>query len=173
MNAIGRRAILAAITIATPFAAHAETLTGKRLLVLGFDMLDTSQEPVDQRADHERRLARLRDDVAAGLAAKRVYEIVDRAPSEKALVETLARTYLRTCNGCDIEFGRQTSADFVLLGQVNKVSTLIMSMDVTIKSVKLGQPLYSQRFDFRGDNDKAWERATKYVIERIARDPVM
>ena len=173
MSMVDRRALIAVLVAAFPLAARAESTTGKRLLVLGFDMLDTSQEPVDQSADHARRLAKARDDIAAGLAEKRVYDIVDRAPVEKALAETLARTYIRTCNGCDIDFGRQTSADFVLVGQVNKVSTLIMSMDVTIKSVRLGRPLYSQRFDFRGDNDNSWARTTKYVIERIARDPVM
>jgi len=164
--------LLALLLTTIPFAASAESTTGKRLLVLGADILDTSQEPVDQRADHARRLARMRDDISAGLAEKHVYDIVDRAPIEKALAATLARTYLRTCNGCEVEFGRQTGADFVLVGQVNKISTLIMSMDVTFRSVATGQPIYVQRFDFRGDNDNSWARTTKYVVERIARDPI-
>lgn len=155
-----------------PFAARAQTKTGKRILVLDFDIVDTSQEPIDQRADHARRLVRMRDNVASGLATKSVYEVVDRAVIAADLDRIQQQTYVRTCNGCELTLGRKANADLVLLGQVNKISTLIMSMDVTIKSVTSGDMLFMQRFDFRGDNDNSWFRTTKFVVERIARDPV-
>lgn len=169
---IDRRLFLLGVAM-LPFAARAGSKTGRRLVVLDFEILDTSQEPVDQRADHARRLARMRDDVESGLAAKGVYSIIDRAVIADDLDAIQKMTYVRTCNGCEFTLGRKAGADFVMLGQVNKVSTLVMSMDVWIKSVATGEMLYHQRFDFRGDNDNSWSRTTKYVVERIARDPVM
>jgi len=168
-----RRLLL--LVAALPFvasAARGQTKTGKKLLVLDFDIVDTSQEPVDQRADHARRLAKMRDDVAHGLASANVYEIIDRAAVAADLDVIQTQTYIRTCNGCELTLGKKAGADFVLLGQVNKVSTLVMSMDVWIKSVATSETLYHQRFDFRGDTDNSWFRTTKYVVERIARDPV-
>ncbi len=169
--ALTRRAALLAAAL-LPFAAQAATKTGKRLLVLDFEILDTSQEPIDQRDAHSRRLANIRDEITAGLAAKNVYEIVDRSIVADDLAAILQRTYIRTCNGCELTLGRKANADLVMLGQVNKVSTLIMSMDVGIKRVATGERVYQQRFDFRGDNDNSWSRTAKFAFERIARDPV-
>lgn len=143
-----------------------------RLLVLDFEIVDTSNEPVDQRADHARRLARLRDDVAARMAEQNIFEVVDRAAIESDIAAILAQQYFRTCNGCELTLGKKARADLVMTGQVNKVSTLIMSMEIWIKRVSTGELVYFQNFDFRGDNDQSWTRAAKYVVERIAREPL-
>lgn len=158
-----------------PLAAHAQTgpKTGKRLLVLDFEIIDTSNEPVDQRADHARRLASVRDEIAAGLAARQTYVVVDRASIEKDLAEILGQTYIRTCNGCELTLAKKAGADLVLTGVVNKVSTLILSMGVSIARVSTGELIYHQGFDFRGDTDQSWARASKFFVERIARDPAI
>lgn len=166
-----RVALAAAVAAMSPLGAKAASATGKRLLVLDFDLVDTSQEPTDQSAAHLRRLARIRDDIAAGLAAENIYDIVDRSSVAGDLDAIQKQTYIRTCNGCELTLGKKAGADLVLLGQVNKVSTLVMSLDVAIKNVANGEALYRQRFDFRGDNDYSWARTTKYVVARIARDP--
>lgn len=169
-STIHRRALLfCAMTL--PFAARADTL--KRLLVLDFELLDTSQEPVDQSAVHARRLASTRDEIASGLAAKGVYDVVDRSIIAADIDEILKQTYIRTCNGCELTLGKKSGADLVLYGQVNKVSTLILSMGVSIKRVATGELVYRQGFDFRGDNDQSYARAAKYFVERIAREPVI
>lgn len=143
----------------------------RRLLVLDFELVDTSNEPIDQSAEHARRLARARDDISAGLAARGVYAIVDRAPIAADLDAILKRTYIRTCNGCEFSLATKAGADLVLTGVVNKVSTLILSMGVSIARASTGELIYHQGFDFRGDNDQSWARATKFFVDRIARDP--
>jgi hypothetical protein len=145
--------------------------SGRRLLILDFEIVDTSQEPGDQRADHARRLAAARDAIASSLAARGVYEIVDRAPIQGDLDRIGAQTFLRTCN-CIGDLGRKAGADLVMTGLVNKVSTLILSMGVSITRASSGELIYHQGFDFRGDNDNSYTRAAKFFAERIARDPV-
>lgn len=142
-----------------------------RMLVLDFELIDTSNEPIDQRAEHLQRLTRARDDISAGLAARRVYHIVDRSAVAADLDAILKQTYIRTCNGCEAALARKAGADLVLTGVVNKVSTLILSMGVSIARASTGELIYHQGFDFRGDNDQSWVRATKFFIDRIARDP--
>lgn len=145
--------------------------TGKKLLVLDFEIIDTSNEPVDQRADHGRRLALVRDAIAAGLAERRTYDIVDRATIQSDLDQILKQTYIRSCNGCEAALARKAGADLVMTGVVNKVSTLILSMGVSITRAS-GELIYHQGFDFRGDNDQSYARAARFFTERIARDPV-
>lgn len=171
---IDRRSILAAAAFA-PFASHAATgaKTGKKLLILDFEIIDTSQEPIDQRADHARRLAQARGAIEAGLAAQGTYDIVGRAAIQPDLDEILNRTYIRTCNGCEAALARKAGADLVMTGVVNKVSTLILSMGVSITRASSGELIYHQGFDFRGDNDQSYARAAKFFTERIARDPAI
>ncbi|WP_036286218.1 DUF3280 domain-containing protein [Methylocystis sp. ATCC 49242] len=171
---LDRRRFIVGATL-FPLAAHAQTgpKAGKRLLVLDFEIIDTSNEPVDQRADHARRLASVRDEIAAGLAAHQTYVVVDRASIEKDLAEILDQTYIRTCNGCELTLAKKAGADLVLTGVFNKVSTLILSMGVSIARVSTGELIYHQGFDFRGDTDQSWARASKFFVERIARDPAI
>lgn len=171
-----RRLIAAAALLPLAAKARAENAqtgarTGKRLLVLDFEIVDTSQEPTDQRADHARRLAAARDAIAAGLAARGTYEIADRALIQSDLDRIEAQTFLRSCN-CIADLGRKAGADVVMTGLVNKVSTLILSMGVSITRVSSGEIIFHQGFDFRGDNDNSYARAAKFFVERIARDPV-
>ncbi len=177
---LDRRRLLVAAAFA-PFAAAAQTAltpesrlkTGKRLLVLDFEIVDTSNEPTDQRAGHARRLAAARDAIENGLAARQTYEIADRSLIRGDLDEALRRTYIRTCNGCEISLAEKAGADLVLTGVVNKVSTLILSMGVSVTRVSSGRLIYHQGFDFRGDTDQSWSRAAQFFMERIARDPVV
>lgn len=164
---------LSALALAAPWrTGRAEPAPEKkRLLVLDFELIDTSNEPVDQREVHARRLNLVRDYVARGLAETRTYDVADRAPIESDLGAILKQTYIRTCNGCETTLAKKAGADLVLTGVVNKVSTLILSMGVSITRVSTGELLYHQGFDFRGDNDKSWERAAKFIVERIAREP--
>lgn len=170
---IGRRRLLGFALLLLLFQAASVSAIEprRRLLVLDFELIDTSQEPVDQTAEHSRRLARTRDDIGAGLAARGVYDIVDRAPIAADIDAILKRTYIRTCNGCELSLATKAGADLVLTGVVNKVSTLILSMGVSIARASTGELIYHQGFDFRGDNDQSWARATKFFVNRIARDP--
>lgn len=156
-----------------PFAARAEEtpVTRKRLLVLDFEIIDTSNEPTDQREDHARRLAQVRDYIAKGLAERKTYDVSDRAPIEDEIASIVKQTYIRTCNGCEIALAKKVGADLVLTGTVNKVSTLILSMGVSITRASTGHLIYRQGFDFRGDNDNSYARAAKFFVERIAREP--
>lgn len=167
-----RRRLLTGLA-ALPFTARAEpaAVAPKRLLVLDFEMIDTSQEPIDQRADHARRLAFVRDYIAKGLAERKTYDIADRASIESDIADILKQTYFRTCNGCETTLAKKVAADLVMTGTVNKVSTLILSMGVSIARATTGELIYHQGFDFRGDNDNSYARAAKFFVERIAREP--
>lgn len=167
-----RRRLLTAFA-ALPFAARAELapIAPRRLLVLDFEMIDTSQEPSDQRADHARRLAFVRDYIAKGLAERKAYDIADRAPIEDEIAGILKQTYFRTCNGCETTLAKKVNADLVLTGTVNKVSTLILSMGVSMARAATGELIYHQGFDFRGDNDNSYARAAKYFVESLSRSP--
>lgn len=165
-----------------PFAAQAEAAgvgapligpkTGKKILVLDFEMIDTSNEPTDQREDHARRLQIARDAIAHSLSAHETYVVLDRTPIQSDIEAVLKQTYLRTCNGCEFDLARKLGADLVLLGVINKVSLLILSMNISILRVADRELIFHQGFDFRGDSDRSYEKTGKYIADRLARTPV-
>lgn len=143
----------------------------RRLLVLDFEIVDTSGEPLDQRAEHAKRLRLVRETIANEVAARNMYVVEDNGKIGAEIAAVLEHQHLRACNGCEIDLARHAGADLVLTGQVYKVSTLIMYMRVLMTDVATGARLFERTFDFRGDSDQSWLRAARYVVNRIAEHP--
>jgi hypothetical protein len=139
-----------------------------RLAVLPFEIKDTSGEvgPADR---HEAMLARLTDFVGKRIATAGLFDVLDQARVDKAVAAANPGTYLRACNGCELDIAKSVGANAVMIGWFYKVSTLIGTLHVVVKDVATGKVIYAHVFDFRGDNDKAWERAADYMVDALAR----
>jgi Protein of unknown function (DUF2380) len=141
------------------------------LLVLNLELVDSSGEMTDQREDHERRLAAVREILADELTARDVYAVVDPSEIQAEIDATRERQYLHACNGCELRFARDVDADRVLTGHVRKVSSLIMALWIDIKDADSGRPVLREVLDFRGDNDEAWQRAALYLVGQLEQLP--
>jgi PQQ-dependent catabolism-associated CXXCW motif protein len=119
-------------------------------------------------AEHAARLQaeslRLRED----LGRSGLFQIMDSGPAQ-ATIDRLRseQAYLHDCNGCDLDIGRQLHADFVFVSWVDRVSGLILTLTYEIHDVKTGQIAARKSFDFRGDNDSAWNHAIDYAIKDL------
>ena len=139
--------------------------------MLNLELVDSSGEVTDQREDHERRLAAVREILAGELAARDVYDVVDPADIQAEIDATRQRQYLHACNGCEVRLAREIDADRVLTGHVRKVSSLVMALWVDIKDANTGRPIVRKVLDFRGDNDRAWQRAASYLARQLEQLP--
>jgi hypothetical protein len=160
---------LAFMAMAVP--GLAQGIVTPSLLVLNLELVDSSGEVADQREDHERRLAAVREILASELAARDVYAVVDPRPIQAEIDATRQRQYLHACNGCEIRFARDVDADRVLTGHVRKVSSLIMALWVDIRDADSGRPILRKVLDFRGDTDQAWQRAALYLARELEQLP--
>ena len=133
------------------------------LAVLPFEINDTSGE-VGGPARHDEMLSRLTTFIGEKLTAEHLYDVVPEERVTAAIKEVNPGTYLRACNGCELDIARHAGADLVMIGWFWKVSTLIGTLHIEIKDVATGRTIYQRVFDFRGDNDKAWERAASYMV---------
>ena len=121
-------------------------------------------------AEHAERLktmsARLRQD----LEGTGLYRILDNRAAQ-GLIDTLRsqQAYLHDCNGCDLDVGRSLHADQVLVAWVDRVSGLILSLTYEIHDVQTGQIAARKSFDFRGDNNNAWNHAIDYMVRDLAK----
>lgn len=110
----------------------------------------------------------MQDFIASEFTVRKIFVVIDKEKIAADIAAVLERQYLHDCNGCEIE---RAGAEFILMGQVNKVSALLMSMIAQIKDVNSGERLYFQTFDFRGDTDQSWLRAERFFVNRFAERP--
>jgi hypothetical protein len=125
-----------------------------------FIYIDTSNEPSDQTAAHEKRLrafmAALRDDVTAD----RRFELVPSSCASNCPTDGPAlRDRLRAAS--------RAGTQILIIGIVHKVSTLVQVAGTAAIDATSQRVVFRKYFQFRGDNDEAWQRAERFVSEEV------
>ena len=148
-------------------AAAARAAPPVKLAVLDIELSGDLGGP-ELQAEHEKRLRMASERLRRELQASGLYQVVDTAPAQ-ALIDKLRsqHLYLHDCNGCDLEIGRQLGADEVLVSWVNRVSGLILTLTYEIHDVMTAQIVDRKSYDFRGDNDAAWNHAIDYMVRDL------
>jgi hypothetical protein len=165
-----RRSVIAtlAVVIAASAPMSGRTADLPTLLVLPLEMVDTSGETPSRASEHQDRLAALTHYLADELAARGLYATADAAPIGAAIDKARAGQPLDRCNGCERELARMVSADRVLIGELDKVSTLIGSLHLIIMDVPTGRAVVDRTLGFRGDTDDAWRHAVRFFVRDLA-----
>jgi hypothetical protein len=156
--------VLATILLTLPGAAPAlEALEpGAKVAFFGLTFLDTSTEGDINgvREDETARLALLEESVRARFEEEG-FDLLDLGP----VAEEMARTRSPAdCNGCDLRMAERLGADYSLVGEVQKVSNLILSMNLALREVESGDLVRMLAVDIRGNTDDSWLRGGRYIL---------
>ena len=155
LRSCGMSAAVAMVLAAT--AAHAEP---PKAAVFDFQLANLgAQGPTE--ADVA-RLGPLTDLLRAQLKDTGRYEIVSTDPVK---AEVAKGAELRKCGGCADEYARKLGADVAITGEIQKVSNLILNINVYVKDLKAGKPERAYSVDIRGDNDTSFEHGVKYLVK--------
>lgn len=137
-----------------------------RLAVFDFEMIDTSLpgQFYGSSTDERERLSRVGEQLRKELGESGKFQILDIAPVNAAAHQN----NLQACGGCDVKLARQLNADLEMTGVVQKVSNLILNINVYLRDVHTGRLAAVASVDMRGNTDESWLRATRYLIrERL------
>ncbi|MFJ7441454.1 DUF3280 domain-containing protein [Methylorubrum thiocyanatum] len=108
------------------------------------------------------RLGPLSDQLRTLLEESGRYAIVSTEPVK----EQVARgADLRKCGGCADEYAKSLGADVAITGEIQKVSNLILNINVYIKDLRSDVPEKAYSVDIRGDNDLSFQRGIKYLVK--------
>lgn len=142
----------------------------KKLVVLDLELSGDLGGP-EFEAEHAARLMRESARLRTDLIASQRYDVLDNAPAQ-SLIDRLRseQAHLFECNGCDLDVGKVLHADLVLVAWVNRVSGLILTLTYELHDVVTSQIVARKSYDFRGDNDSAWNHAVDYMVRDMARD---
>ena len=159
------RAPLAVIVLLL-ISAVARAADPPKLAVFDFEMIDTSLqgEMNGKRSDEQERLKKTSDQVRGELGESGKFQILDIAPVNAAAHQS----NLQACGGCDVKLAQELNADLEITGVVQKVSNLILNMNVYLRDAQTGRIVTAASVDMRGNTDESWSRATRYLLrERL------
>lgn len=143
--------------------------------VLGFELIDEHPVP-EQAEDLQRRLAAIDRQFQQGLHRLGLYQIVPIDPAQD-LLDKLRKenAFVYRCNACFSELGQRLGVRLVAVGWVQRVSNLILNVNVALIDAGTGKEILSKSVDMRGNTDESWKRAVAFMLrdwsERRARDP--
>jgi hypothetical protein len=145
------------LTVLSP--AHADP---SKVAVFDFELLDTSLQGEVQgpRADEQRRLMDVTGQLRKALAESGNYAVLDIAPVNAAA----HASNLQACGGCDVQYAQQLGADLAITGLVQKVSALILNMNIYLRDAHTGRLITAMSADFRSNTDESWSRTMSYLL---------
>lgn len=149
-------ALLLAVGLAGPAAA----VEPASIAVFDFQLIDTS--PAPPTPEEIDRAMRLGDALRTALANTGQYRIVDIAPVR---AEVKAGPELRNCNGCERDYAKKLHAHLAAVGWVQKVSNLILNINLVIEDADTGRELKHGSVDIRGNTDESWMRGLKFLLD--------
>jgi hypothetical protein len=162
---IARLLFLLCLLSATPIAAEPV-----RVAIFDFEMIDTSLdgEMKGTSAEEKARLAKLAPALREKLAASDRFVVVDtNSVNERAHAQNL-----QACGGCDATLAHEVGADVALTGTVQKVSNLILNINIYLRDARDDRMLQTMSVDIRGNTDESWSRGLSYLIRnKLLADP--
>ena len=130
--------------------------------VFNFELIDTSLEGAVRgaRADEQERLARMSDQLRESLRDSCRFSLVDLTP----IASEAQATNLQACGGCDKRLARRIGAELAITGTVQKVSNLILNMNIYVRDASSGAIIAAMSADMRGNTDESWSRTLDWLV---------
>jgi hypothetical protein len=134
--------------------------TPPRVAFFGFQLINTSLQPTTP--EETQRIRMLDDMFQQKLDASGRFKIVS-VPS--GLRDRIAvAPEISNCNGCERDFAVEAGADWAAWGTVQKVSNLILNINVYMEDARANKMEFVKSVDIRGNTDESWQRGLNYML---------
>ncbi len=153
-----------ALLSAAPAWAQTESL--KSIAILDFELVDDQAAMVPDTTVGP-RLSAISAQLREEFTKEGLYRVVDNAPAAELMAKLKVSQEFRTCNGCELDVGKALGADRVLIGWVQKVSNLILNLNVQIEDTKTGAVILNKSVDLRGNTDTSFRRGISYMVRSM------
>jgi hypothetical protein len=149
-----------------PAHGNAADAPQKSIVMLDFELID---ETLDRASDEaqQQRLRKISDALRQEFIERRFYRVLDNKPQQALIDELGQRFKLYDCNGCDVDIGKALGADRVMTAWVQKVSNLILNINIQIRDVQSGLIMLNKSVDIRGNTDASWLRGIHYMARSM------
>lgn len=163
MNVARQLFIAACLLMPNLAAAQTEVRRDADVAFFGITFIDTSTEGAyfGEKTAERARIGLLEDEVRQRFTAEGL-TFVDLAPVREDLDRIVNPA---KCYGCDVRMAQALEADYVLVGEVQKVSNLILSMNLVLKDAEDGAFVRGRSVEIRSNTDDSWLRGIRYILK--------
>jgi hypothetical protein len=131
-----------------------------RVAFFGFQLINTSLEPTTPIEDG--RVKMLDDLFQEKLDQSGRFKIVP-IPSDTQQ-RIAAGPEISGCNGCERDYAKSIGANWAAWGTVQKVSNLILNINVYMEDAASGKLEFVKSVDIRGNTDESWRHGLDYML---------
>ncbi len=131
--------------------------------VFDFELFDTSLqgEVEGENPAEQKRLILISDLLRRLLRESGRFQLVDLGPAAARIAEA---GQFRDCNGCAVAIARGLHAELAMTGVVQKVSNLILNINIYIHDAKSGALIKAMSADIRSNSDESWSRGVSWLV---------
>jgi hypothetical protein len=132
------------------------------VVVFDFELIDASLEGAMNgvRSDEQARLRRLDEQLRTQPRQSNKFEVVDTS----SVVAAARASKLQSCGGCDADLAKRMGAELAITGTVQKVSNLILNINLYVRDVNSRRILASMSADIGGNTDESWSRGLDWLV---------
>ena len=163
LHALATAGLFTGLFLGSSLTSDASAATAGHALAVSVDDFkyrDTSNEPTDQTAVHEKRLRAFMTALLDDVTADRRFELVPSSCAPNCPIQGPAlRDRLRAAS--------QAGTQILIIGIVQKRSTLVQLVWTAVIVTTPQRLVFKKFFSFHGDNDEAWQRAERFVSEEV------
>lgn len=138
----------------------------KTIAIVDFDLVDDQSDLAPATVEY-RRLRDIRNQLEHDFASNGLYRVVDTSAASELIKKYRAETLLSACNGCELDIARALHADRVLVGWVQKVSNLILNINIRVEDAATGDVVLEKSVDLRGNTDETWKRGVSHIVRSM------
>jgi hypothetical protein len=139
-----------------------------RVAFFGFQLINTSPQPTTP--EETQRIRMLDDMFQQKLDASGRFKLVSIPPELRDKIA--AAPEISNCNGCERDFALEAGADWAAWGTVQKVSNLILNINVYMEDARAKKMEFAKSVDIRGNTDESWQRGLDYMLRHyLFREP--
>ena len=131
-----------------------------KVAFFGFQLINTSLEPTTPAED--RRVELLDEIFAERLNTSGRFKIVPIPPELQKKIA--AGPEISGCNGCERDYAKTIGAEWAAWGTVQKVSNLILNINVYMDDARTGELKFVKSVDIRGNTDESWRHGLDYLL---------
>jgi hypothetical protein len=136
---------------------YAEAAPAK-IMVFDFYLDNTSMEKTT--AAETARLKRISDEFRTALQKSGQYDVTRGPDIQSASVQSLGR-----CSDEERAAAKKAGDTLVACPWVQKVSNLILNLNVFIQDLKTGQAIKGGSVDIRGNTDDSWDHGVRFLLQ--------
>jgi hypothetical protein len=148
------------LSVSHPNSAAAAQTSVPKVAFFGFQLINTSVEPTTASELH--RIDMLDELFRERLDNSGRFKIVPIPPDARQRIA--AGPDISGCNGCERDYAKSIGANWAAWGTVQKVSNLILNINVYMEDAASSKLEFVKSVDIRGNTDESWRHGLDYML---------